>query len=137
MYSQSREILNDFLAACKAKRNIRVFLDAKKDARTFFNLQTEESIFKFISNDGLEELVLQDVEPWKNNPKPHIPVNVYAYGFKTGLKRGYIAFMYIKYEKKWAIKSFKPNNKQDTSFGDKLMKVVEQQKHLEEKNENI
>lgn len=124
MSSHPPYIFGDFLAACKAKTDIQASYDAQKDARTFFNLPTEESIFDFISNGGLEELVLQDVELWRYNPKPQIPIYVDAYGFKSSIKRGYIAFLFIPYKNKWYIKSFKLNENQHTSLSGKTQKGI-------------
>jgi hypothetical protein len=97
---------SDFKKACKNKENIFIFSDVYKFADMFFNLRTKEQILSFIRNNGLENKILYNTVPWKNNPDKKTPIMVDSYEFESGNKKGYIAFFYNKNSNKWTIKSF-------------------------------
>jgi hypothetical protein len=97
---------SDFKKACKNKENIFIFSDVYKFADMFFNLRTKEQILSFVRNNGLENKILYNTVPWKNNPDKKTPIMVDSYEFESGNKKGYIAFFYNKSSNKWTIKSF-------------------------------
>ena len=105
---------NDFVEACRVgKSKVFVFEDAKMDARKDFNLKTDDAILGFIGEGGLESPHFQNVEIWRNNPRPEIEVLIDSYGFYSHLLYGYVAFMRVPWMNRWVIKSLKKNDKPD------------------------
>lgn len=97
---------SDFIKACKYKNKIFIDDKACEGAYKYFNLRTDKDILAFIINNGLEYLSFFNTKPWENNPNKTTVIMVDAYEFTSGGKRGYIAFFYNGYTKKWIIKSF-------------------------------
>lgn len=125
--------INDFIAACADPRRVAVFGQAQRDAGQHFNLPTKEAVCGFIANGGLESPRLAEGgKEWEKNPTPHIPMKVDSYGFYSGPRYGYIAFIESQTTGKWLIKSFKPNKDPDprtsTALGRQIMKLLESKK---------
>lgn len=114
----------DFLVACKAKRDITWIDDVLDDARQDFGILTFADLLDFIANNGLENLKPQKPLPWEKNKNPNIEIIIDGYEFKTGCKHGYIAFFFQPITKKWIIKSFHISDYIDTSFGDILKEAI-------------
>jgi len=108
---------SDFKKACKDKNKIAIHSNACKEACKYFNLRTEKDILNFIKNDGLENLLFFNTAPWKQKPT----IMVDAYEFTSGNKKGYIAFFFNTYTKKWNIKSFKL----DKDSNDQMLQALE------------
>lgn len=103
-------LFKQFKEACQdGGVDVSVKFDAKKNAEKHFKLRTEKEIKAFIANGGLEKLKFKDKEIWRNNPKPKIEIFVYAFYFRTGKIKGYIAIHKSVNGKKWIVKSFKPS----------------------------
>ena len=96
---------SDFIKACKDKNKIFIYAKAREEACKYFNLHTDKDILAFIINNGLEYLSFFNTKPWEQNPNKTTVIMVDAYEFISGNKRGYIAFFYNGYTKKWIIKS--------------------------------
>ena len=103
--------LKDFVSACGVgTEKVFVRYDAERGAgNPPFKLKTTNQILSFIANDGLENLQHKNTEEWKLAPEKHKGALVDAFYFSSGNKQGYIAFMYLKKNKMWHIKSFKEN----------------------------
>lgn len=78
-----------------------------------FNLSTQTAVLGFVGNNGLESPYFINTKPWENNPDPKVAVAVDAWGFFSGTLHGYLAFFFSPITQKWAIKSFKKNDKPD------------------------
>lgn len=98
-------VFDDLVVACK-NGTTKVHRDAIEDAREYFNLHTEQRILDFIVSGGLENLLFINSKHWVNNPNPTNIVKVDAYNFRTGGKKGYMAFFRAP-TGLWLIKSFK------------------------------
>ncbi len=110
----------DFQEACELREPKKVFVwpDAVADADTFFSLRPERVILDFIANGGLQDLEFINQKPLESRRNVSNPEIVDAYEFRTGYKRGYLAFYRTK-TGNWFIKSFhlkQPMN----SLGDAL-----------------
>jgi hypothetical protein len=103
--------LDDFLDACADPNRVTVHHDAQEGARSYFHLYTEKDLLTFINGRGLENLQYINTMPWDFNPHKPPDIDIDAYSFYSGMKYGYIAFMYVPKTGKWRIKSFKPNSK--------------------------
>lgn len=101
-------VFHDLVVASK-NGTIKVHRGAIEDARKDFNLHTEQRIRNFIVGGGLENLSFISKKRWENNPDPTNIVMVDAYSFRTGGKKGYMAFLKAP-TGLWLIKSFKLAN---------------------------
>lgn len=109
--NQSYDI-NEFIADCSDAKKVHVAYKALETAAQDFGIESEQKkILEFISNGGLEKLNFINSEIWDANPNPAIPAMVDAYGFYSGFKFGYMAFLKnpLPKTKKWLLKSFKKN----------------------------
>ena len=98
--------LDDFIQSCRNNpKSVVVHYDAELNARKHFGINTQADLLDFIGNNGLEDLVYINTEPWRKNPRKEKEILVDAYSFHTNLKQGYIAFM-IGFSGKYEIKSF-------------------------------
>lgn len=89
---------------------VHVLGGALKTAATDFSLLTAPDVLRFIEDGGLEDVTFRNCEPWHNNPDPNVVICVHAYVFRSGARRGYIAFFYQPKTGKWVIKSFKQDD---------------------------
>jgi len=119
MATKSHYTIEDFIAACDAKKRVRVDYQALQDARIYYGLHTEDAIKEFIVNGGLETLVLEDSIPLRAK-FPELKIIVDSYKFRTGLIPSYIAFYYQPITKYWIIKSFKPDRDCDPTIAEKM-----------------
>ena len=98
----------EFVEACGSGVNkVFIFKGAKETAKSDFNLSTESSVLNFIATGGVESPQFVNTKPWENNPNTKTNIMVDAYHFSSGLKYGYLAFMFQPATEKWSIKSFK------------------------------
>ena len=106
--------IEDFFQSCKNNpKSVVVHYDAKLDARKQFGLNTEADLLAFIGNNGLEDLVYKNTEPWRYNPKKYKEILIDAYKFRSNRKLGYIAFM-KGISGNYVIKSFHLDNEKLT-----------------------
>jgi hypothetical protein len=115
--------LDDLIKACADSKQSTVIEPAPTTARRDFTLNSKKAILDFVSCGGLENPTYINTELWENNKVPATPILVDAYGFYSGAKYGYIAFLYSPITKMWIIKSFKLNNNPDPRnrvFAEKL-----------------
>jgi hypothetical protein len=94
------EELWKLIRACKVAGKVKVTRQALISADLHFGLATEKDVLWFIADRGLENCVLKNRRPFENGAGEM----VHAFRFRSGARRGYIAF----YETTiWVIKSFK------------------------------
>ena len=107
--------VSDLISSCKADdcdERVQISGQAEKDARDYFKLKTKTEIRSFIANGGLENLLFQSSKVWLLDPLPVAQKRgVDSYGFTTGSKYGYIAFIRLDLSPKWYIKSLKKNDR--------------------------
>ncbi len=118
--------LKDFVSACGVgTEKVFVRYDAERDAgNPPFKLKTTNQILLFIANDGLEKLQHKNTEEWKVAPKKHKGTLVDAFYFSSGNKQGYIAFMYLRKNKMWHIKSLKENTDARLRISKEAQKIL-------------
>lgn len=107
----------NFKSACKIRKNVYVWRQAKEDADRIFNLKSTRNLLEFISNDGLEDLSFINKTEWKENPDKSNDIMIDAYHFRTAYMLGYIAFFYNAKQDKWIIKSFKLSEQCNPTMG--------------------
>lgn len=105
--------LKMLIKACKKVEKIGVKYDAKKTAADHFNLPTNQSIYGFIANGGLECVDFINKKEWKYNPRPENKAKVYSYSFYSHALFGYLAFIVNPKSGYIMIKSLKKNTKPD------------------------
>ncbi len=105
--------LKMLIMACKKGEKIGVKYDAKITAADHFNLPTNQSIYDFIGNGGLECVDFINKMAWKLNPRPENKSQVYAYSFYSHTLFGYLAFIVNPETGYIMIKSFKKNESPD------------------------
>lgn len=105
---------DDFVRDCTdGASKIVVSRGAMETARKDFKLMTQDRVWEFIANGGLEKPVFINKKEWENNTDKSVLIMVDAYAFFSGIIYGYIAFVYITKTKKWLIKSFKRHEDPD------------------------
>lgn len=98
---------SNFKKACKDINRISIYSIAREGACKYFNLRTKKRILNFILSNGLENLALEHTKILENNKNENNPIMVDSYKFKSGNKKGYIAFFFDTIKNIWYIKSFK------------------------------
>jgi len=117
-------IYSKFKDACgKNPSSVFISKNAMKGANEVFNLKKETDLLDFIYNDGLEKLEFYNSREWDNNPDKKNKIFIDAYEFISGLKRGYIAFLFNDKTKKWIIKSFKLSTESYSIFSEVFKKT--------------
>jgi|MTBAKMStandDraft_1061839.scaffolds.fasta_scaffold01341_8 hypothetical protein len=115
-------LFKKFKISCRDKPNdVLVEVQAEKDARRIYKLNTKKELLEFIGNDGIEDLKFFNKTDWRNNPdREKNPLDVYSYTCKTLFIPCYIAIIFIpslfgKTINKWKLKSFHmPEDSQPT-----------------------
>lgn len=108
-------IFNEFIRACRKRRNITVWPKVIPEAYKDFGLWDEEAIITFIANDGIQKPTFQNSELWRGNPDSQKPIIIDSYRFITLEKVGYIAFFRTN-EGHWSIKSLKQSTELNGSL---------------------
>src|SRR4051812_28097550 len=96
------EALTRFLADCDATGRVFVTRKAADDAGTAFRLTTQAEIMAFIVITGKAGLAYVNTKPLNSDAT----CIVHGYRFRSGPKKGYLAFFESSTTKKWIIKSF-------------------------------
>lgn len=104
--------LKNFREICgsnKKHKDVRLLHGVLESAQKHYDLSTKEDVLYSIDS-SLQGFNLDCSIEWDKNPRKEIsvPVDSYNCWFNEDKKQVYLAFMYISYEKQWAIKSFHP-----------------------------
>ena len=106
--SQPAYSLDEFVKDCKhGKKRVFIWKCAVETASIDFNLNSETAVLEFIGNGGLEDPEHQNTNEWRDNPNKSMKIDIDTYRFKTGERKGYIAFFLQPQTNMWTVKSFK------------------------------
>ena len=114
--------LEEFIRACRRKKDVALWECVRKDAREWFGIYSEDDILEFIFqlSQG-EELQYRNTEELRSSALHGVMVD--AYTFRSLCRPGYVAFFKIPGRNNWVVKSLHQDDEAVPSFALALKKA--------------